>query len=89
MSDRQVAVALRYLQEEEYAPRVVAKGWGAVAEEILRLARKHNIPIHPDRDLAQVLVKLDLGQLIPPELYQVVAEVLAYLYRMNRRAAQS
>lgn len=89
MSDRQVAVALRYVQEQENAPRILAKGWGPIAEEILRIARKHGVPVHPDRDLAEVLVKLDIGQVIPPELYQVVAEVLAYLYRMNRRAAQS
>lgn len=83
-SDRQVAVALRYLRETEPAPRVVAKGRGAVAAKILELARAHGIPVHRDTDLVEVLVRLDLDQLIPPELYQAVAEILAFLYRRNQ-----
>lgn len=84
MNDRQLAVALKYLRSGDDAPRVVARGRGPLADRILELARRHNVPVHRDTDLAQVLVKLDLGETIPPELFKAVAEVLAYLYRMNR-----
>ena len=83
MSERQLAAALRYLRGKDEAPRVVARGRGAVAERILEIARRHGVPVHRDTDLAEVLVKLDLGDWVPPELYKAVAEVLAYLYRMN------
>lgn len=85
-SKRQLAVALRYLREKDPAPRVVAKGSGHLAEKILALAREHGIPVHPDADLAEVLVQLDLGKVIPEELYQALAEILAYLYRMNKKS---
>lgn len=84
MSARQVAVALKYVMHEDPAPRVVAKGRGALAEAIVRLAKAHGVPVHPDRDLAEVLDRLDLDAFIPPELYRALAEVLAYVYRMNR-----
>ncbi len=83
MSDRQLAVALRYLRGRDEAPHVVAKGRGSVAERILEIARSRGVPLHRDTDLAEVLVRLDLGDWVPPELYKAVAEVLAYLYRMN------
>ena len=86
MSERQLAIALRYIAEKENAPRVIAKGKGWLAEQILELAKENNIPIHKDTDLAEVLIKLDLGELIPPELYKVVAEVLAYIYKINKLA---
>ena len=85
-SDRQVAVALKYVLQEDPAPRVVAKGRGAVAESIVRLAREHGVAVHSDQDLAEVLSRLDLDALIPPELYRALAEVLAYVYRMNGTA---
>ncbi len=85
-SKRQIAIALRYLREKDPSPRVVAKGRGELAEKILALAREHGIPVHPDADLAEVLVQLDLGKVIPEELYQALAEILAYLYRMNQKA---
>ena len=84
MSERQTAVALSYLQGEAGAPRVVARGQGELAGRILELARRHGIPVRRDGDLAGILSKLDLGEQIPPELYQAVAEVLAYLYRADR-----
>jgi len=83
VSDRQLAVALRYLRGRDEAPQVVAKGRGSVAERILEIARARGVPVHRDTDLAEVLVRLDLGDWVPPELYKAVAEVLAYLYRMN------
>ena len=77
------AVALRYDQREVEAPVVTASGRGAVAERILALAREHGVPVHQDRELVEVLSKLDLGDEIPPTLYAVVAEVLAFVYRVN------
>lgn len=85
VSARQIAVALRYLRGKEDAPRVVAKGRGVLAGRILQLAREHGVPVHRDSDLVEVLVRLDMDQLIPQELYRAVAEILAYLYRMNLR----
>ena len=80
---KQRAVALRYEQREAAAPVVTASGQGAVAERILALAREHGVPIHADRELMEVLSKLELGDEIPPALYAVVAEVLAFVYRVN------
>jgi flagellar biosynthesis protein len=81
---RQV-VALRYEPKRESAPRVVAKGRGYLADKILELAREHNVPIRQDRNLLQVLSRLDLNEEIPPEIYKAVAEILAFIYRLNNR----
>lgn len=75
------AAALRYRQAEDEAPVVVAKGSGAIAERILEIAREQGIPIHQDPALVDVLSKLDIEQQIPPELYVLVAEILAFIYR--------
>lgn len=82
--NRQIAVALHY-DESDRAPRVLAKGQGYIAERIIQLATEQGIPIHDDADLTAALAQLDLGDAVPPELYQAVAEVLAYIYRMNQR----
>ena len=79
------AVALRYDQEKEGAPRVIGKGAGYLAEQLLELAREHDIPIHEDADLLEILSRLDLNEEIPPETYVVVAEILAFVYRTNDR----
>ena len=83
---RQLAVALGYEPDRMLAPRVLAKGRGAVADAILKAAREAGIPIKEDTDLVQVLEKLDIDAEIPPELYKVVAEVLAFVYRMSGEA---
>jgi len=80
---RKKAVALRYEAEKDPAPRVVGKGSGLLAERIIALAREHNIPVHEDVDLVEVLSRLDLNAAIPPETYVVVAEILAFIYRAN------
>jgi flagellar biosynthesis protein len=80
------AAALRYERPTDRAPRVVARGEGHLAERILAAAREHGIPIHEDRELVQVLSKLDVDAEIPLEVYQAVAEVLAFLYRTNLAA---
>ena len=84
-SKRQLAVALRYNEDHEAAPRVLAKGAGGVAQKILDIAREQNIPVRDDPDLVEALAKLDVGSLIPTELYPAVAEVLAFVYRQNQR----
>ena len=83
---RKAAAALRYRPEKDVAPRVTAAGRGALAERIIALARKHGVPIQEDSDLVELLAQLDIGEVIPYELYQVVAEVLAYVYRVNAAA---
>ena len=77
------AVALKYQGESDKVPRLIAKGKGEVAEKILEIAREHNIYIHDDPDLIEVLSRLDLNEQIPPELYLVVAELLAFVYSLN------
>ncbi|MBN2983580.1 MULTISPECIES: EscU/YscU/HrcU family type III secretion system export apparatus switch protein [Cohnella] len=80
------AVALKYSPERAQAPIVVAKGQGAMAEEILRRAKEGGVPVQEDASLVEVLSKLDLEQEIPPELYRLVAEVLSFVYRTDRKA---
>ncbi|WP_127580567.1 EscU/YscU/HrcU family type III secretion system export apparatus switch protein [Paenibacillus koleovorans] len=79
------AVALRYTPDQA-APVVVAKGKGRIAEEIMNRAKEHGVPLQEDASLVEVLSKLDLNQEIPPELYQLVAEVLSFIYRSDQRA---
>lgn len=79
------AVALKYDMEKDAAPRVVAKGRDFIAEKIIELARAHHIPLHEDKNMVQVLEALDLDMQIPPELYRAVAEVLAFIYRLNKK----
>lgn len=82
---RKKAVALRYDQENDQAPVVVAKGKGVLAERIELIANEYGIPVKEDPVLADYLMALDLYEEIPPELYKVVAEVLAYIYTMDRQ----
>lgn len=81
---RKQAVALKYQAGTMEAPRVVAKGTGYIAENILKAAKDNHVPVQEDPSLVEVLGKLDLNQQIPPELYQVVAEVLAFVYRLDK-----
>ena len=77
------AVALKYQPELDKAPRVTATGKGKVAEKIIKIAREHNIHIRNDPDLIEVLSQLDLNEEIPPALYVIVAELLAFVYSLN------
>lgn len=83
---RAKAVALKYMPEEQAAPTVAAKGQGRIADKIVEKAREHGIPVQEDASLVEVLSKLDLNEAIPPELYQLVAELLSFLYRADRKA---
>ena len=82
---RRRAVALRYDQEQDAAPMVVAKGRALLAERIIELAAEHGVTMYEDPDLVELLYTLDLDTQIPVELYQAVAEVLAFVYRLNGR----
>ena len=80
------AVALRYDKEKDSAPRIVAKGGGLLAEKIIETAREHGITIYEDKELIELLSRIELYQVIPIELYQLIAEVLAFVYRVNKNA---
>lgn len=86
---RKKAVAIRYDQAKDGAPKVVGKGAGELAEQILALAKKHDIPIHENADLAEVLSRLTLYEEIPPATYVLVAEILAFIYRTNQSYSSS
>jgi len=79
------AVALKYEMKKDRAPRVVARGKGEIARKIIEIAKEHNIPLYEDKELSQVLEALDLDTEIPAELFRAVAEVLAFIYRMNKK----
>ena len=80
-----LAAALQYDQRKDVAPKVVARGQGAIAEKIIALAKQKGIPIQSDPGLVQILSKLDIDEAIPVELYRVVAEILAFVYNTNSR----
>jgi len=75
----QQAAALGYDLEKDSAPKILAKGKGDIAEKILKKAEEKNIPIQTDKDLVKTLLALEIGQEIPVELYEVVAEILAFI----------
>ncbi|MCR5176466.1 MAG: EscU/YscU/HrcU family type III secretion system export apparatus switch protein [Anaerovibrio sp.] len=79
------AVALKYDMEKNLAPKVVAKGKGHVAENILDAARKGKVPVYQNKSLVNMLMALELDKEIPAELYTTVAEILAYVYRIDQR----
>jgi len=83
--DHRQAVALRYAPKKDAAPKLVAKGRGYLAERILELAQEHKIPIRRDKNLLQILSRLDLEAEIPAEVYKAVAEILAFIYRLANR----
>lgn len=79
------AAALKYNSQKDAAPKVIAKGRGTIAEKIIDLAKKNNVPIRSDPSLVQILSKLDIDEQIPVELYKAVAEILAFVYAANNR----
>jgi len=82
---RKIAAAIRYDAATADAPRLTAKGRGAVAEKIIEIARRHDIPVREDRALVEILSRLDIDRQIPPELYRAVAEILAFVYSANEK----
>lgn len=89
MSDKiKKAAALKYDKDIDNAPRLIAKGSGIIAEKIIEIARSHGIHIHEDKALIEVLSSLELYQEIPPDLYKAVAEILAFIYSINKQMAR-
>jgi len=78
------AVALSYDETKDPAPKVVAKGIGDVAKEIIEIAKENNIPIQEDPTLVEMLSELEINQTIPEELYEVVAEIFAFIYKVEK-----
>ncbi|MHA6251311.1 EscU/YscU/HrcU family type III secretion system export apparatus switch protein [Oceanobacillus sp. CAU 1775] len=90
MSDKyKRAASLRYDQSSDAAPVVSAAGKGLVAEEIIRVAKENNVPIVEDTSLAELLAELNINEYIPEELYQLVAEVFAFIYQVDKESAGS
>lgn len=77
------AIALEYDPSED-APKVIASGRGLLAERIIERAKESNVPIHRDDKLADTLSRLEIGEMIPPELYEVVAEILVFVDAMDK-----
>jgi flagellar biosynthesis protein len=82
------AAALKYRQDEDQAPRLVAKGYGLIAEKIVQSAKEAGVPIREDPELLALLMMLNIDEMIPPEMYAAVAETLAFVYRLSNRAPQ-
>lgn len=78
----QHAIALAY-EASDYAPKVVAKGRGLIAEQIIAKAKENGVFVHESKDLVALLMQVDLDDHIPPELYLAIAEILAWLYRLE------
>lgn len=89
MSDdeAEIAIALKYDKEKDGAPRVVAKGMRLKAEKIRAIAREHGIPFMRNVNLANALYRVEVGQEVPEELYDAVAEVLNFVYELQREQA--
>lgn len=83
LTPQQVAVALTYGKNQGGAPKVVAKGRGIIAQAIIERAKQHDIYVHESGDLVGLLMQVELDQEIPPQLYLAVAELLAWLYRLE------
>jgi len=86
---RDTAVALKYDEKSDEAPKVTAKGYGQTAERIRELARMRGVPIKRDSDLVELLAQIDIDMEIPPQLYAAVAEVLAMVYKANNSMKES
>ncbi len=82
------AIAILYNENESAAPKVVASGKGIIAEKIIATAREAGIHIQEDANLVELLSKVPIGEEIPTELYQTVAEVLAFVYQINEKFKQ-
>jgi flagellar biosynthesis protein len=78
------AVALRYKNEESEAPKVVAKGSGSLADEIVRRAEEAGVPLYRDDALVEVLAQIELDREIPPELFGAVAEIMSWIYKADK-----
>ncbi|WP_408954387.1 EscU/YscU/HrcU family type III secretion system export apparatus switch protein [Natroniella sp. ANB-PHB2] len=82
-SEEKEAVALKYDPHQDSAPTVIAKGRKELAQQIIKQAKESGITIKEDQDLVKILLQLNLGEEVPEELYQVVAEILSFIYDLE------
>ncbi|MGM8214453.1 EscU/YscU/HrcU family type III secretion system export apparatus switch protein [Bacillaceae bacterium W0354] len=82
---RKEAIALRYDEQKHVSPEIIAKGKGLIAEQILQLAETHEVPVYEDPSLITLLDELNVNDKIPEDLYSAVAEVFAFIYRVDQR----
>jgi flagellar biosynthesis protein len=82
---KEAAVALKYNQKRNQAPKVIAKGEGKTAQKIIELANEHDIPIKKDEDLLELLSKVEIDKEVPPEMYKAVAEVFSFIYNVTKK----
>ncbi|MDF1883928.1 EscU/YscU/HrcU family type III secretion system export apparatus switch protein [Sulfurimonas sp. SAG-AH-194-C21] len=80
---KEKAVALKYDSESGQAPKVTAKGEGFTAQNIIKIAKLHDIPIKKDEDLVELLSKLEIDREVPAEMYKAIAEVFSYVYKLT------
>jgi len=83
------ATALSYNSQTDVSPKVTATGRGKIAEEIIKRAKEHDVPIVEDETLVELLSQIEINETIPPELYEAVAEVFAFIYQLDRREKRS
>lgn len=83
--NRLKAVALKYNSAKYKAPVITAKGYGSIAEKILQIAKEKGIFIHRDSDMVEILSRLEIGDEIPEYLYKAIAEILAFVYKLNNK----
>lgn len=82
---KEKAVALKYDKESNQAPKVTAKGEGFTAQNIIKIAKLHEIPIKKDEDLVEMLSKLEIDREVPAEIYKAIAEVFSYVYKLTNK----
>jgi len=88
MADPELAIALSYDPDRNQAPRVTAKGRGAIAAQIVAVARDHGVALRRDHSLAQLLASVEIDSPIPIAAFAAVAEILAHLYRVDQQLAK-
>jgi flagellar biosynthesis protein len=86
---REKAVALKYDSSKNAAPKIVAKGEGESAKNIIKLANEHGVPLKKDEDLVEILSKVELDHEVPAEMYKAVAEVFSFVYKMTKKKTPS
>lgn len=84
----QKAAALKYDDKINNAPKVVAKGKGDIAKNIIKIAQENNLPIRKDEDLIELLSQVEIDKEIPPEMYKAVAEIFSFIYRLTQKQPQ-
>lgn len=82
-----LAIALKYEEDEQAAPVIVASGRGEIAEKIVATAELGKVPVYQDEAMAQILASLEMGTEIPPELYEAVAHIIAFVWQIDKKYA--